>query len=211
MVDLSPNVKKKSNYRGLITFFVILCIALIATIAWLLFNQSRDGQAVTETSKLPVPITDSGTLQQSAEETKLRDSLSEMTSSALMLNDSIYGRTITLTAPITIDRDSLIIRGSGNTITKHADYTGPGIILSSNCKYVLLDSVTLENFEIGIISMNNALRFKNVRFKNVRIAVQSQFSYPDNAYISGRIKDTVTTKADTAKAGITKTDTTRIN
>lgn len=199
MVDLNTP-PKKSGYKGLITFFVILCIALLATIGWLLLRQSKNGEAAAETAKLPVPVSDSGTLQQSPEEIKFRDSLSAMTTTTLLFSDSIYGKTLTLTAPISVDRDSLIIKGRGNvTIAKHNDYTGPGIILSSNCKYVLLDSITLENFEIGIIAMNNALRLNNVRFKNVGIGVQSQFSYPNNTYITGRIRDTVTAKTDTAK------------
>jgi serine/threonine protein phosphatase PrpC len=199
MVNLNASAKKRS-YKGLITFFVILCIALLGTIGWLLFKQSKNGEAATETSKLPVPISDSGTLQQSPEEIKFRDSLSGMTSSVLIF-DSTYGKSLMLTAPITIDKDTLILRGRGNpTITKHTDYTGPGIILSSNCKYVLLDSITLENFEIGIIAMNNALRLNNVLFKNVRVGVQSQYTYPNNTYITGRIRDTVTARTDTTKS-----------
>lgn len=208
MVDLNPQKRKKS-YKGLITFFIILSLALIGTIVWLLVRQGMNGNTINEPVKLPVPISDTASTEQTAEEKRLRDSMSSMSSYTLLLTDSTYGQTITLTAPITVDRDTLYLKGSSATvINKHADYTGPAIILSPNCKYVVLDSLTLRNFDVGIVSMNNALRLRNVRFNNVRVAVQSQFSYPDNAFVTGRIKDTTTISRDTA---VINKDTTRTN
>jgi hypothetical protein len=69
-------------------------------------------------------------------------------------------------------------------------------MLSATCKYILLENIRFENFDIGIVSPGNALHLKNVVFKNCRVPIQQQFIFPDTSYITGSINDTSFFKTD---------------
>ncbi|HEX8462958.1 MAG TPA: hypothetical protein VF623_16105, partial [Segetibacter sp.] len=61
---------------------------------------------------------------------------------------------------------------------------------SQSCKYVLLDSLTLENFDIGVLAKNKGLHLRNVQFKNCRVPVQYQFMFQNRPVVNGRFADT---------------------
>jgi hypothetical protein len=73
---------------------------------------------------------------------------------------------------------------------------GPAFIISQNSKYLLLDSLTFENFDIGVLTRNPGLHLKNVQFKNCRIPVQYNFLFQDRPVINGRFADTIFYNSD---------------
>lgn len=98
---------------------------------------------------------------------------------------------VVVTDSIFINKDSLHIIGNGVILKSDTAYKGPAFTLSSTCKYILLDSMTLENFDIGVLVKNQSLHLKNVQFKNCRVPVQHQFMFNDTSVVTGRFADTL--------------------
>jgi PPM family protein phosphatase len=108
----------------------------------------------------------------------------------LFLTDSVFAQPIIISDTILVRRDSLYIKSTGNVVLRRdSAYTGPAILLASNCKNIVMDNLQFENFNIGISVQNNALQLKNVRFNNCVIAVQTLFTFLPDQYISGRLSD----------------------
>ena len=84
-------------------------------------------------------------------------------------------------------------------ITADSLYKGAAFIIASNCKYILLDSITLNNFDIGIIVRNKALHLKNVKFQNCRVPVLYEMQLQKDSAISANISDSVLLKVDSVK------------
>jgi hypothetical protein len=70
-------------------------------------------------------------------------------------------------------------------------YSGAAFNLSSKCKNITLDSLSLNNFKIGIIAFNNALALKNTRFINCPVPLQNVFTFSDKKYITGKLPGTL--------------------
>ena len=98
---------------------------------------------------------------------------------------------ITITDSIIVNRDSLHIIGNGITLIADTAYKGPAITLAANCKYLLLDSIVIQNFDIGVLATNKGLRLRNVQFKNCRVPVQYQLQFKDQPIVNGRFADTI--------------------
>jgi serine/threonine protein phosphatase PrpC/regulator of extracellular matrix RemA (YlzA/DUF370 family) len=176
--------------KGLVTILAVVCFILLAVLIWSLFKNSNKANAVIQPQEI-APINNVATEERNDQEKKLLDSINSRKSIALILSDSIYGQSITVTDSLFIQKDSLYLKGGLNSIiSADSSYKGPGIVLSSNCKWIFLDSLTLENFDVGILLSNNALHLRNVKFKHCRIPVEYQFALQNDVYISGGIKDT---------------------
>jgi len=52
---------------------------------------------------------------------------------------------------------------------------------------VLLDSLNIRGFKIGIVTYGPSLLLRNMRFVNCEVAVQYNFLSTDNKYASGSI------------------------
>ncbi len=133
------------------------------------------------------------------QEQKLLDSINDPASNEVFVVNVADGKPIVISDTITINKDSLHIIGNGVTLVRDSAYNGPALTLSANCKHVLLDSVTLENFNVGILVRNKALQFKNVQFKNCAVPVQYEVMFADSGRINGRFADTLFYKADSLK------------
>jgi serine/threonine protein phosphatase PrpC len=95
-----------------------------------------------------------------------------------------------LPGPIVITKDSFRLSGNGAVLTADSLYKGPAIIVNATAKHIVLDSLALENFDVGIVVQKNNITFRNVRFINCRVPVQYLVSFPDSV-ISGRFKDSI--------------------
>ena len=89
-----------------------------------------------------------------------------------------------------ITKDSFRLAGNGAVLTADSLYKGPAFIINPAAKYIVLDSVVFQNFDVGLIVQKNNITFRNVRFINCRIPVQYLVSLPDSV-ISGRFKDSI--------------------
>jgi hypothetical protein len=101
--------------------------------------------------------------------------------------DSIAALPVVLTDTIRIQADSLHIHGNSMRFLKSSAYEGPAFALASTCRYLLLENLTLENFDVGVLVRNRSLHLKNVRFIYCRVPVQYQFFFSDNTPVSGAV------------------------
>lgn len=189
--DTSENIvferKKKSSIKPLLT---VLGILILAAIAWLLYQNYANQKGHEEEVRNEVVVK-----EQSEQEKALLDSVNGQSKEVFLLNQP-DNPPIVITDSITVTKDSLHIIGNGATLISDSTYKGPAIILSSNTKYLLLDSLTLENFDIGVLTRNQGLHLKNVQFKNCRVPVQYNFMFPDRPVINGRFADTIFYNSD---------------
>ncbi len=110
------------------------------------------------------------------------------------------GQPIVISDSIVVTKDSLHITGNGITLFRDSSYNGPAFILSPTNKYLLLDSLTLENFDVGILAQNTGLHLKNVQFKNCRAPVQYLYTFSNNTPVTGRLTDTLFYQTDSLSA-----------
>lgn len=170
--------RRKSGGGKAMLVLVLLCLFFGGGFLWLLYSDYRDKKAL-----LPPPP-----VQKDPREKSLFLALASAEDTVRL--DSTFGDTLRLTEPLLVGNDTLHIKGNGLVLKADSTLKGPGIIFSANCKKVLLDSITLDGFDIAISVENRRVRLKNVRFVNCRIPVQSVFPLPGNLYVNGTAGDT---------------------
>ncbi|MFN2457808.1 MAG: PP2C family serine/threonine-protein phosphatase [Chitinophagaceae bacterium] len=181
--EKGPEIKlrKAKGSGGIIAILSILCLLSVAGFFWLLSRQNKkdvSAPIVQQIVKTP----------RNSIEQKLIDTLNGATGDTLTLTDSLFGKAILLTDTLWINNDSIHIQGNGTTITRDASLKNNSavIVISPDCKYVMLDSLTLQDFDIAIITSNNALQLKNVRFANCGVHVAYKFPVADSIFFSGK-------------------------
>ena len=178
---------KKTGGKGF-AFLTVLCLLLLAAVFYL-WNYPRVKQEpVVEQSNVAVVKT------RNTAEQKLIDSIQQR--SVLSLSDSIYGKLV-ISDSILLNKDSVRIKGNGATIISDTSYKGTAFVIPSSSKYILLENLTIKNFDIGIRTQNKKLILKNVRFENCRIPVQADFLLAQNQFVNGRITDSILFQTDT--------------
>jgi hypothetical protein len=134
--------------------------------------------------------------QKNKQEIKLEQAIAQAKGHILVLADTSYTTPILISEAIQINKDSLTIKAKGKIVFQSdSDYNGAAFKLSSKLKNIVLDSLSLVNFHVGIASFNNALVLKNVRFTNCQVQIQNAYILPDKKYITGKLPS-VTFSAD---------------
>ncbi len=174
-------------------FIYFLLIVLIAALGWFIYKDYLQ-QPPKPKAVMPPPIK-----KINADEQKLLDSIN--TKKEIHLNKIFTSnQPITFTDSIFVDKDSLIIHGNNINIIADTSFKNAAFIFSENCKYILIDSLTLENFNVGIITQNKALHLKDVQFRNCMVAVQHEI-LSNNKIVSGKLIDSLSSsKKDSVKA-----------
>lgn len=185
------NVAKSKKRRSIVPFLIFLCILLLAAFLWILYQNYQDKKMHEEQVKNTVVIK-----ERNPQEQKFLDSINGNQTKEVFVLNTPETKSIVITDSITVHNDSLHIIGNGVTLVSDSAYKGPGLIVSSDCKYLLLDSLTLENFDIGVLTKNPGLHLRNVQFKNCRVPVQYNFLFKDRPVINGRFADTVFYNSD---------------
>ncbi|WP_052496047.1 PP2C family protein-serine/threonine phosphatase [Pedobacter lusitanus] len=180
-----PFQPKQKSTKGLIFLLSALCLLFLGTTVWLFFYHTAEGTKLNQPGIAPVTALKPGF---NVQEKMIRDTLLKLKGDTLLLADVVFKTPVRLSAPLTVDRDTLILKTKGNIIFQSdSAYKGPAIILSPKCKYVKIDQLVLENFQTGIVSYNNALDLKNIRFNKVNLPVQVGFVFQDQFYVNGRV------------------------
>lgn len=182
-------VKKKKNTS--VPILSILGIFIAAALGWLKYenyinNKSREA----EVKNTVVKKTRNG------QEQLLADSIAGTKTGEVFILHQAATPSIVLTDSIAVNKDSLHIIGNGVTVVSDTTFKGPALTVSATSRYLLLDSITFENFDIGVLVRNQNLHLKNVRFKNCRVPVQYNFLFPDRPVVNGRFADTIFYNSD---------------
>ncbi|MFN2440049.1 MAG: hypothetical protein ABR503_12675, partial [Chitinophagaceae bacterium] len=179
IIEAQPR-KTKTN-TGLIIFLLLLSIFSLGGLLWM-WQQQKNSRVTHQIIKA----------EKNLQEISLQRAIDSTKSDTLFLNDSIYGKTIALSDTIRINRDSLYIKGFGNTILKGSAFTsgGPAFAISPQSKHIFLDSLNFQNFNLAILVFNDALQLANVQFKNCNISVGYHSSSTDSTSTKDSLQNT---------------------
>lgn len=179
-IEVRDKRKKKSGIAPLFSFLGLL---ILAALIWLLYqNYNNQEEEIINTSTAK---------KRNEQEQLLIDSINSTKTKEVFVLNQQGSPTIVLTDSISVNKDSLHIIGNGVTLESDTTYRGPAFTLSPSCKYVLLDSLTLVNFDIGVLVKNQSLHLKSVQFKNCRVPVKQEFIFTDTTNVNGRFADTI--------------------
>ena len=175
--------KKRSNAVPVLTFLLII---LLGACTWLFIQYYQNKN---KTGNMPQTVVDTS-MKKSDREVQFLQNITDYKNKEVFI---VYGATdqpIIISDSILLQQDTLHIKGNGATLQSNANYRGPLFKISPQAKYVLLDSMTIENFDVALMVSNNALHFSNVFFKNCRVPVQYNFQFANNTPVNGSLLDT---------------------
>jgi len=173
-------VKTKSNKALVMLLLLLMLIFLAASVYEYLQNRNNEALEPVQ-SAVPVKKT------RNKQEIKLQQAIDQAKGHILFLSDTSYTAPVLISEAIKINKDSLTIKAKGKIVLQSdSGYTGPAFQLSSKLKNVVLDSISLVNFQVGVASFNNALVLKNTRFINCPVQIQNAYVFADKKYISGK-------------------------
>jgi serine/threonine protein phosphatase PrpC len=184
----TTTTKKKS---GMGTILSVLGFLLLGTLLWLIYqNYYNKKQHEQNVANVVVEK------KRNEREQVFVDSINNPSSKEVFVLNEPGSPAIIISDSINIEKDSLHIIGNGVTLIRDTTYNGPALTLSPNCKHIYLDSLTLENFDIGVLTRNEGLHLRNVQFINCRVPVQYQLMFQDQRIINGRFADTIFYNSD---------------
>ncbi len=189
-----PVIIEKATRRSskAVPLLLFLCILFLGAFAWMVYKDSFKRTTVNKVVENNVIAK-----KRTEQEQKLLDSINNPVGKEVFVLNLAGGGPVVITDSIIVQKDTLHIIGNGVVLQRDTTYKGPAITLSSNCKYVLLDSLTIENFDVGVLVKNHALHLKNVQFKNCRVPIQYEFMLPGSTLLNGRFADTLFYNSDT--------------
>lgn len=174
-----PAPKAKSS--TLTTVFAILALIFLGTTIWQYLQKNQPAQVAVRQVDTPA------VKPPNAQEIKLQAAIDQLKGHVLLLTDTAFKSPIVISRAIAINRDTLFIKTKGNIqLQSDSGYKGAAFSLSPKCKLVMLDSLTISNFQTGVVAYNNALLLKNIRFINCASAVQNLFTI-NGKYATGGI------------------------
>ena len=178
-------ITKRNN--GLVIFLFILCLLLGGAAYWLYSNRTE-----------PVTLTSEETFREKKPrlpaEQGLADSLN--LSPLLVLGKPGQPSTIIISDTLWIDRDSLHIQGNGTTLRSDTAYQGAAFLLQPSTRYLMLENLVMEGFDLGILARNKSLHLKNVRFVQCRVPVRYDMLLPQDMFINGSMNDSLLFRTD---------------
>ena len=187
-------VTKKGGGAG-VRFLLVLCLLLMAALAWFVYNdyfKDQNNKTVIFDDVIP--------FQRNLQVNKLSDSIINAVSKNVSLK-KVFGNmpVVRLNDSLLIKSDSLHINGNNIILKPDSSYAGAAFIFFPQCKYILLDSIVFEDFDVAFIMRNKQVHLKNVRFKKCRVPVLHAMQLPDDVSITGNISDTTLLQIDSAK------------
>jgi serine/threonine protein phosphatase PrpC len=187
--------RPRSKSSGAVTLLSILLLFLLGAIIWLLYQYYQNKGDIKTLAAAPAEIT----REKSAAEKRLTDSINGAQRNEVFVINTAGDPPVAITDSLVISKDSLHIIGNGVTLQRDTNYPGPAFVVSPQTKYLLLDSMTLENFDIGVVLQNNVLHLRNVSFRNCKIPLQYNLLFPPNTPITATFFDTSARGLDTAR------------
>ena len=144
---------------------------------------------------MPQSLVDTS-MKKSDREIQLLQSINSGKNNEVFIVNAATDQPLIISDSILLQQDTLHIKGNGVTLQSNPNFKGVLFNISPQAKYILLDSMTLENFDVGLLVSNNSLHFNKVFFKNCRVPVQYNFMYANNSQVNGPLIDTNQYKMD---------------
>ena len=170
----------KKNKQSTIAFLAVLLIVVAVVAISVAFQKNN---AATPSNIIPVK-------KEKKKDERLLELIARVNDSSKNYALPQRNTKLELTEPIMITKESFHLSGNGAVLTADNLYKGPAFIINATAKNIVLDSLVLENFDVGMVVQKNNITFRHVRFVNCRIPVEYLVAIPDSA-ISGRFKDSI--------------------
>ena len=179
-LPVKDNATAKTKSRSNMVLMALLFIGLLAVaLAWAYQKNMQ------QSPKYILPAAD--VINKNEELLQLRSQLNDAVKTVALAGKETL---LEMKEPILINNDSFYLKGNGATLVADSLYKGAAFIIAPVAKKIVLDSLVLKNFDVGMILQKNNLVLKNVRFINCRVPVQYAVSFADTV-ISGRFKDSI--------------------
>jgi serine/threonine protein phosphatase PrpC len=186
------SIVQKKKRRSILPFLTFLGILILAALGWILYQEYKNENLHDQHVQSAL----NQKKERSSEEQNFIDSINNNKTNEVFVLATPGTKPVIITDSILINRDSLHIIGNGLTLISDTSYKGAALTVGPNCKYLLVDSVTFENFDIGVLTKSGGLHFRRVQFKNCRVPVQYDLMFKDRPVINGRFADTVFYNSD---------------
>lgn len=168
---------KKSN--GALWAFAALSLLLAVVAGWL-WTQNRELKAA-----LPQPVVSSAA---GDAEKKLSEAVG-LVERELLLSPDSFGNTVTLTDTVFVRQDTLRINGNGLVLQADSAYRGPALVVSPNCKQLVLENLAFKDFGVAIQTSSKNLVFRNVVFQSGAVALQQNLLLSPQDTLNGTLAD----------------------
>ncbi len=182
--------RNKTGGKAAIVVLSILCLLLMGLAYWLWMSQE----------KKPSPPPAIAQKQRNPSEKSLLKALDSSATTEISLTDS--SAQVLVSDTIFIRRDSLHVIGNGKIIRRDSSYHGPAFVISPETKFVLLENVVFENFDVGILTPPKALYLVNVKFNNCAVPILTQHRLPPGVSLNVQLLDSINYNYDTTQKQI---------
>lgn len=177
----------KKNYKNTLIALSLLCGLLLMALAYLLWPlvTSNKKESISST-----PFLNSG-------ERALQASLQQLQGSRFSFNAALND-SILVSDTLLVEKDTLYINGNNKTVLMaDSSFSGPAFSFLKGGQHIFIDSVTFQDFNVGILAYNTVLHLKGVRFINCKVPVQYQYGIQDGNSVNGVIKNQLFSTGDT--------------
>lgn len=182
----SSSTAPKGNKTAILILSLLVLIFLSTNI--LQFIRNRTDSTAPEQKQIAV----SPAKTRNKQELKLQNAINHLKGNILLLSDTAYTTPLLISHAIEINKDSLTIKTQGKIeLQSDYGYNGAAFNLSTQCKNILLDSLSFTNFQTAIVAFNSTIALKNTRFIKCGIPIQNAFQFADKKYISGKINNSL--------------------
>ncbi|MGY4386001.1 serine/threonine protein phosphatase PrpC [Pedobacter sp. UYP24] len=180
--DVTPTIVYKSRYGLTLLLSLTALIFMISTAYLVWFYDIHPARQVKQQ-----PLTEV-TEKRNTKEIMLQDTLNKMKGQTLVLTDSLFSSPIILHQPLEFNRDTIYLKSDKELVfISDSLYKGVAVNVRPASKFIQLNNIAFENFNTAILTANNALVLKNVRFTNCPNTIQSTFNLSQKKYINGKI------------------------
>jgi serine/threonine protein phosphatase PrpC len=185
----TPN-KQPSRSKGSRALVILLCLLILILLAANVYqlSQSKNPEAASRPERENVPVKKTTSVLQ----LKLQRAIDSTKGHVVILSDTAYRTAIIVNSAINIKRDSLVIKAKGKIVLKcDTGYSGPSMSLASTCKSIIIDSLAVAGFTVGITCYGDAVQLKNVFFENCAVQVQNSWALPSKRFLNGKLPPAV--------------------
>lgn len=183
--NMEPVIRKKR--KSLVPFLIFLSLLLILAVLWLVYQNYRNEQL----HQLQLENTTIIKKEPEEREKRLMDSLVNNSNTEIFVLHTPGEGPISITDTLMVTHDTLHIIGNGATLKCDESFRGPAFNVSANCRYLVIDSLSLEGFTTGIEVNSPCLILNSVTFINCKVPVRYNLAIPQNDPVNGRMSDSI--------------------
>lgn len=173
--EIAKPIEKGQGHKANRTLLFSLILLTLLSLGGFIWQWLKKSKAENEVQPVLAAVRENAQILQDTLRTSGR---------VLVLSKEVFSDTIRIQSPLVISGDSIHIKGTGSTLflADSSSYAGVIQILPS-VKYVLLDSLALQNIILRVGSANrSALHFRSVRFQNSGVALDSATQFRDSLF-----------------------------